>query len=358
MDRQNNRQGVTAWRGRAIPARVIRLEGVSKVFRTGAETLSALSDIDLHVTAGSIFGVIGRSGAGKSTLLRCVNLLERPTSGKVSVAGRELTALSEPELVQARRAIGMVFQQPQLLASRTIAQNVALPLELAGAPREEIATRVAELLALTGISDKHGARPAQLSGGQRQRATIARALANRPRVLLCDEATSALDPATKRSILALLRELQRSLELTILLITHEMDVVQSICDEVAVLSDGRLVEQGPVQKLFARAASPLFHGFGDTSRKLDVPQDYHARLGSAGNLLLRVELTELGARAPWLSQLARAVDVRVVSARLERSAGELLLELQGDAARTRDALGFLREQHIEVEVIGHVTSVD
>jgi len=282
------------------------------MFQAAGQRVHALHDVDLHVKPGSIFGVIGRSGAGKSTLLRCVNLLERPTSGRVIVAGRELSALSERELVPARRSIGMVFQQPQLLASRTIADNVALPLELAGEPRARARERVAELLELVGIADKHDARPAQLSGGQRQRATIARALANRPSVLLCDEATSALDPATKRAILALLRDIQRSLQLTILLITHEMDVALSICEEVAIMSDGRLVEQGPVARLFGPDSSPLARSF--------LAEDTSAANGH-GALHMRVQI-------------------------------------RGDAARAQVALAQLRAQHIEVEVIGDVAGID
>lgn len=222
---------------------MIKLSNITKVFQQGSRTITALSDVTLHVPAGQIYGVIGSSGAGKSTLIRCANMLERPTSGQVLVDGQDLTSLSESELTRARRQIGMIFQHFNLLSSRTVFGNVALPLELDNTPRAEIKKRVTELLELVGLADKHDAYPANLSGGQKQRVAIARALASNPKVLLCDEATSALDPATTRSILELLKDINRRLGLTILLITHEMDVVKRICDQVAVISQGQLIKK-------------------------------------------------------------------------------------------------------------------
>ncbi|WP_421297976.1 methionine ABC transporter ATP-binding protein, partial [Aeromonas sp. 700722] len=219
---------------------MIKLIGLNKVYGTGSDAVHALRDVSLHVPQGKIFGVIGASGAGKSTLIRCVNLLERPTEGQVIVDGQDLVALSERDLTQARRQIGMIFQHFNLLASRTVFANIAFPLELAGWSKEKIQQRVAELLALVGLEARAQAYPSELSGGQKQRVAIARALAPAPKVLLCDEATSALDPQTTRSILTLLKEINVKLGLTILLITHEMDVVKGICDEVAIISDGRL----------------------------------------------------------------------------------------------------------------------
>jgi D-methionine transport system ATP-binding protein len=344
---------------------VIRLEKLSKAFRAGGQTIHALVDIELSVRPGQIFGVIGSSGAGKSTLIRCVNLLERPTSGKVFVDGRELTALPERDLADARRAIGMIFQQPNLLASRTIAGNVALPLELAGVRPAQIRERVDELLALVGISDKRDARPAQLSGGQRQRATIARALANHPKVLLCDEATSALDPATTRSILELLREINQRLALTILLITHEMDVVKSVCDELAIISDGRLIEQGTVEGMFARAKTELARAFIRSTVQLDLPEDYRARLSPVAipnaRPVLRVELAGDRATASLISRLSRAyrVDVAIIRSRTDSARGAcygaMLLELIGEEPDVTQALAFLREQSVDAEVVGYVT---
>lgn len=211
---------------------------MSKVYRQGGREVTALQDVSLQVAAGEVFGVLGQSGAGKSTLIRCVNLLERPTTGSVRVDGRDMLALGPRELRQARQGIGMIFQHFNLFSSQTVAGNVAYPLEVAGWPREERSARVEELLALVGLSDKASVHPAQLSGGQKQRVGIAWALAPRPRLLLSDEATSALDPETTRSVLGLLCDINRQLGLTILLITHQMDVVKAICDSVAVLEGG------------------------------------------------------------------------------------------------------------------------
>jgi D-methionine transport system ATP-binding protein len=227
---------------------MIELKSISKRFPDGT---AALSDIDLVIPRGSVFGIIGRSGAGKSTLLRLINGLERPTSGDISIDDTSIATLKPAALRALRQRIGMIFQSFGLLANRTIAGNVALPLELAGTPRADRDARVAELLDHVGIAAKAQAYPASLSGGQRQRVGIARALATRPDILLCDEATSALDPETTRSVLALLADLNRDMGLTIILITHEMEVVRAICDHVAVLDHGRLVESGPVDTVFA-----------------------------------------------------------------------------------------------------------
>lgn len=212
---------------------MIEIKRVDKVFYQGELEIHALRDINLTIEQGTIFGVIGSSGAGKSTLIRCVNLLERPSNGQVIVDGVDLTQLSNHELTLARRKIGMIFQHFNLLSSRTVFDNVALPLELANKPKADIKAKVTELLQLVGLADKHHSYPANLSGGQKQRVAIARALASDPKVLLCDEATSALDPATTQSILTLLKEINSKLKLTILLITHEMDVVKNICSKVA-----------------------------------------------------------------------------------------------------------------------------
>lgn len=236
---------------------MIEVVDVRKVFSGGDRDVVALDGVSLSVQRGDIQGVIGQSGAGKSTLIRCVNLLERPTSGRVSVAGQELTALGESALREARHKIGMIFQHFNLLDSRTIAGNVSFPLELAGVSRADREKRVRELLELVGLGDRLGAYPAQLSGGMKQRVAIARALADQPGVLLCDEATSALDPETTASILALLRELRDRLGLTILLITHEMGVVTSICEHVAVMESGRIVDRGSVLEVASRHGSAL-----------------------------------------------------------------------------------------------------
>ncbi|WP_411125169.1 methionine ABC transporter ATP-binding protein [Streptomyces sp. x-19] len=242
----------------AQPRHVIQLDAVSKEFAGG--TL-AVDRVSLAVAPGSVFGIVGHSGAGKSTLLRLINLLETPTTGTVTVAGQELTALGSRQLRAARRDIGMVFQQFNLFRSRTVLGNVAYPLRQAGATRAEARERAAEALRFVGLADQAKRYPEQLSGGQRQRVGIARALATEPRVLLCDEATSALDPQTTQEVLALLRRVNDELGVTIVLITHEMEVVRAVCDRMAVLDAGRIVETGPVRELFAAPQHPTTRAF-------------------------------------------------------------------------------------------------
>ncbi len=229
---------------------IIQISGLSKIFGSGENQVVALKDVDLTINQGEIFGVIGLSGAGKSTLVRCINLLETPTEGRVSVAGQEMTALSGPELRRARQSIGMIFQGFNLLMQRTALENICFPLEIAGWKKEACRQRAWEMLEIVELSDKAKAYPSQLSGGQKQRVAIARALAANPQVLLCDEATSALDPTTTRSILALIKDLNTRLGVTVVVITHEMKVVEQICDRVAIISQSRIVESGPVAEIF------------------------------------------------------------------------------------------------------------
>lgn len=235
-------------------ASLVRLVDVTKSYAAGDRP--ALDGVSLEVARGEVFGVIGQSGAGKSTLIRLLNGLERPTSGSVLIEGVDLATLGAPALRATRRRIGMIFQNFGLLGAQTVAANIAFPLTLAGVPRAEKDARVATLLERVGLTDHRGKYPAMLSGGQKQRVGIARALATAPDILLCDEATSALDPETTRSMLALLRELNRELGLTIVLITHEMDVVRAVCDRIAVLDAGQLVETGSVEDVFAGARHP------------------------------------------------------------------------------------------------------
>ena len=343
---------------------MIKLSNITKVFQQGSRTITALSDVSLHVPAGQIYGVIGASGAGKSTLIRCVNLLERPTSGRVIVDGQDLTTLSEGQLTLARRQIGMIFQHFNLLNSRTVAGNVALPLELGNLSKAEIAARVSELLELVGLSDKQDTWPANLSGGQKQRVAIARALATNPKVLLCDEATSALDPATTRSILELLKDINRRLGITILLITHEMDVVKRICDCVAVISNGELIEQDTVSEVFSHPKTPLAQQFIQSTLHLDIPEDYLQRLqpeASATTVpLLRLEFTGQSVDAPLLSESARRFNVNnnIISAQMDYAGGVkfgiMLAEIHGEASDTAAAIAFLHEHHVKVEVLGYV----
>ena len=234
---------------------MIELRHIVKDFGTGEAAVHALRDISLTVEDGEIFGIIGLSGAGKSTLVRCINLLERPTSGSVIVDGRDLTAMTDRELRKARKTISMIFQSFNLLMQRSVLANVCFPMELAGVKKEDARRRAMELLELVELPDKANAYPVQLSGGQKQRVAIARALASDPKVLLCDEATSALDPKTTRSILALLKKLNRELGVTVVVITHEMRVVEQICSRVAILDNGEIQETGPVAEVFSNPRS-------------------------------------------------------------------------------------------------------
>lgn len=343
---------------------MIKVNQVNKVFYQGTKEINALIDINLHIPQGQIFGVIGSSGAGKSTLIRCVNMLEAPTSGEVIVDGIDLTKLSKSELSEARRNIGMIFQHFNLLSSRTVFNNVALPLELAGRDKAAIEAKVSELLELVGLSDKRDTYPANLSGGQKQRVAIARALASDPKVLLCDEATSALDPATTQSILELLREINRKLSITILLITHEMDVVKSICHEVAIIGDGELVEKGTVGEIFAHPKTELAHQFIRSTLDLTIPEDYQARLRdtrvNSSYPLVRLEFTGATVDAPLMTQIARKfnIDVSILSSDLDYAGGVkfgmMVAELFGNEADDNAAIQFLRDNNVKVEVLGYV----
>jgi D-methionine transport system ATP-binding protein len=327
---------------------MIETIALRKEYSVSGRRTTALDGVDLSVAAGEVFGVLGASGAGKSTLLRCVNLLERPTSGTVRVAGEELTALGQAELRAARRRIGMIFQHFNLLSSRTVAANVALPLEISGTgTRRERAARVAELLDLVGLADKAKAYPATLSGGQRQRVAIARALADHPRVLLSDEATSALDTDTTRSILALLRRLGADLGLTILLITHELDVVRTVCDSAAVLAGGRVVESGTVPELLARPDSVL------GAQAFALPDA--AGGGSPDGRVVRLAFTGHADGQAALGELARRyeVAVRLLAGTVQtvggrRPVGRLDVALDGPADRIDAGLAWLADHGLAV----------
>ena len=290
---------------------MIKLSNITKVFLQGNRTIQALDNVSLHVPAGQIYGVIGASGAGKSTLIRCVNLLERPTEGSVLVDGQELTALSEKELTRARRQIGMIFQHFNLLASRTVFGNVALPLELDNTPQAEIKRRVTELLDLVGLADKHDSYPANLSGGQKQRVAIARALASNPKVLLCDEATSALDPKTTDSILELLKKINEMLHITIVIITHEMNVIQKICNKVAVMDYGQVVETGSVIQVFSNPQSDIAKRFVGNLIRDVIPEPLveSIRRETRNSRLLRIKLENTDSTEPLLWEINRRFEV-------------------------------------------------
>ncbi|WP_421825746.1 methionine ABC transporter ATP-binding protein MetN [Larkinella sp.] len=343
---------------------MIELNNVTKEFHQQGRTVVALSGISLKVAPGKTFGVIGPSGAGKSTLIRCVNLLERPTQGEVIVGNKTLTALTATQLARERREIGMIFQHFNLMASRTVYENVAFPLELDQRPKDFIRQRVNELLKLTGLEEKVNQYPATLSGGQKQRVAIARTLASNPKVLLCDEATSALDPATSRSILKLLKTINQQFKMTILLITHEMAVVKSICDEVALISQGKLVEQGSVEAIFANPRTELAQTFIRSALHFELPESYQYRLrpndDTSQTALLKLEFTGRSASEPLLSQVARlyGIDTKIISAQIDQVGGQnigfILTELSGNRKNYPAALEFLRNNHVTVNLLGYV----
>lgn len=342
---------------------MIRLENVTKTFYQKKNSITALDNVSLHVPKGKIFGIIGASGAGKSTLIRCVNLLEKPTSGNIIIDGANLVNLSHSELIRVRRQTGMIFQHFNLLSSRTVARNIAFPLELSNTPKAEIQKRVTELLSLVGLNDKENEYPTNLSGGQKQRVAIARTLANNPKVLLCDEATSALDPATTRSILSLLKDINQRLGITILLITHEMDVVKQICDEVAVISEGRLIEKDEVSAIFSHPKTDLAKQFITSTIHLEIPDDYKERIKTSseqGNPLLQLEFTGKSADSPILSEIAKQfrVDTNVISAQMDYVGGVkfgfMLTELSGEKENRDKAIALFKEKNIKVKILGYV----
>jgi D-methionine transport system ATP-binding protein len=343
---------------------MIELKHITKIFRQGDRITTALSDVSLSVPEGKIMGVIGESGAGKSTLIRCVNLLERPTSGEVSVGGQDLMNLTPSELTKARRNIGMIFQHFNLLSSRTVFDNIAFPLELDKTPKTEIKKRVTELLKLVGLENKSHEYPSKLSGGQKQRVAIARTLACNPKVLLCDEATSALDPATTHSILSLLKEINHRMNITILLITHEMEVVKDICDEVAVISGGKLIEQGSISEIFSHPRNALTKQFVESSIRLQIPLDYMEKLSpqplSGKSLLITLEISGESMANAALSEVARLFQTNsnIVCAQMDYAGGVkfgmMLIELIGEIDKELEAVAFFKDKNIKVEVLGYV----
>ena len=344
---------------------MIKLNNITKIFTLPDKKLTALDNVSLHVPKGQICGVIGASGAGKSTLIRCVNLLERPTHGAVIIDDVDLTQLSDTELVKPRRQIGMIFQHFNLLTSRTVFENVALPLELENKSKAEIQEKTTALLALVGLSDKHNVYPANLSGGQKQRVAIARALASDPKVLLCDEATSALDPATTQSILKLLKEINRTLGITILLITHEMEVVKRICDQVAVIDKGRLIEQGTVSEIFSNPKTELAQEFISSTFHITLPEEYLENLSDTPKHaksypIIKFEFTGRSVDAPLLSQSSKkfGVELSILTSQIDYAGGVkfgfTIAEVEGDEDAITQAKVYLMENNVRVEVLGYV----
>ncbi|NIF86653.1 methionine ABC transporter ATP-binding protein [Comamonas sp. Tr-654] len=344
---------------------MIEIRDLSLTYQGPKGPVHALRGINLEIASGEVFGIIGRSGAGKSSLVRCLNLLNRPTEGKVIVNGRDLMQLSDGELRAARRDIGMVFQHFNLLSSRTVYDNVALPLELAGVSKDEIYQRVTPLLELVGLDHLADRYPAQISGGQKQRVGIARALASNPKVLLSDEATSALDPETTRSILDLLRKVNRELGVTVVLITHQMLVIKQIADRVAVIDGGEIAELGPVIDVFTRPQQTITKSLIDEIVPQQLPESVMKRVnqlaaqlqpGQQGQLL-RLSYAGESAYQPILSHLIRelGLDLSILHGQIdeiqEQTFGSLAVYASGEAAKIDAAVEHLRTSGVQVQIV-------
>ncbi|MBR1760654.1 MAG: methionine ABC transporter ATP-binding protein [Schwartzia sp.] len=344
---------------------MITLSHIEKTYEGTDGAVTALKDVSLSVARGEIFGVIGLSGAGKSTLIRCINLLERPTKGSVVVDGLDMMALSDAELREARKSIGMIFQHFNLLSSATVYDNVAFPLRLSGMDEDAIRAKVEPLLALVSLADKANRYPAQLSGGQKQRVGIARALASAPKVLLCDEATSALDPQTTKAILELIKDINKKLGLTVVIITHEMQVIKDICDKVAVIENGVITESGRVIDVFTAPQRDMTKEFISVLMGSGLPPELQNASISAdpvpgGRLLVRLTFVGTSAGEPVISALIRKFDVEAdilygnIDSIKDTPYGRMLLGLSGAEEAVESALAFLREKDLRIEVIGYV----
>ena len=341
---------------------MIRLEHITKTYVNAGKKFNAADDVSLEIGKGEIFGIIGFSGAGKSTLVRCINLLERPDSGKVLIDGKDITALRGAELRRQRKKIGMIFQHFNLFASRTVLQNVIFPIRYSGKSRAELKAKAMELLELVGIADKAGAYPSELSGGQKQRAAIARALASDPEILLCDEATSALDPQTTESILRLLKSLNAKLGITIVMITHQMNVVKEICTRTAVMENGKVVEEGDVFEIFANPQKPVTRAFVDTTSTLSRINDLLEQNSplvqlKPGQKILRFKYLERSACEALVSTISRkfSIDLNIIFGSIEiigdNPIGGLVVIADGSEDDIRAAVKYLCDINVGVEVI-------
>jgi len=340
---------------------MIVLSNVCKTFDSAQGRVVAVDDVNLAVEAGQIYGIIGYSGAGKSTLIRLLNGLETPTSGSIQVDGFDIARAKGNQLRQARLKISMVFQHFNLLWSRTVSQNIAFSMQIAGVPKAQIKQRVAELVALVGLQGREDAYPAQLSGGQKQRVGIARALANNPGVLLCDEATSALDPQTTDSILELLLDINRKLNLTIVLITHEMHVVRKICHRVAVMENGRIVEEGPVIDVFTQPQQPITRQFvKQVSQYQETEENFNPLLAQhLPGAIFKLTFVGMQTHQAVISDVIQRYRVTInilhgkISHTLNGSFGELYIHAEGNDLQIDNMLKLLKERDIAVEVIKH-----
>ncbi|KEZ47956.1 methionine ABC transporter ATP-binding protein [Metabacillus indicus] len=343
---------------------MIEFKGVTKVYGSGGNEVKALDGIDLEVKKGEICGVIGFSGAGKSTLIRTVNLLERPTAGQIIVDGLDLTALSKKDVRGVKRKIGMVFQHFNLLNSKTVYANVAIPLLLSNVPQKVIKERVAELLSFVGLEDKANQYPDQLSGGQKQRVGIARALATQPSILLCDEATSALDPQTTASILKLLKKINEEYNITILMITHEMSVIREVCDTVAVIEGGKIIESGSVFEVFSNPKTKTASNFVSSVLNDSIPESVLKLVqeeNSQGQIF-KINFVGKSSGQPLLSQIAKRFDLHInvlfgnITELQGIPFGHLIVELQGTESEIKRALLVMNQENVSVkEVNAHAS---
>jgi D-methionine transport system ATP-binding protein len=343
---------------------MIDLIHVEKQYLYQGQLITALSDINLRIKSGEIFGIIGPSGAGKSTLVRCINMLERPSQGQIIIDQQDIRTLSESQLRQTRRKIGMIFQHFNLLSSRTVFDNVALALELAHVKKAKIKTIVDNLLDLTGLSNKKNRYPKQLSGGEKQRVAIARALANNPSLLLCDEATSALDPETTEAILKLLKDINQKLGITILLITHEMQVVKTICDRLAVIEQGKIIEQADVLEFFSKPQTNIAKKFvrADLADHLPsmIKNRFSKEIAPNTNPLLFISFLGEAAQEPLISQVVKKFDIHlnILQANIEYIAnqmvGVMLVEAEGNPQNLSEVLDYFASKGIPAEILGYL----
>lgn len=334
---------------------MIQLINLSKKFNNGHNKINAVNNVSLRIEKGEIFGIIGLSGAGKSTLIRCINRLEEPTDGKIFIDGVELTVLDKESLRKERKEIGMIFQHFNLLEQKTVFENIAFPLQLEKISKDKIEKRVDELLKYVDLEDKKHSYPSQLSGGQKQRVAIARAIANNPKILLSDEGTSALDPKTTKSILELLKKIRDELNITIIMITHQMEVVKEICDKVAIMNNGEVIEENTVENIFRDPKTKIAQSFidslqGKIEEEIINPKDFSGKI---------IRLTFLGdsAKQPIVSKVIRNfnIDVNILSGNINKlqqsSVGHLILELIGEDTEIIRAISFLKNEEVHVEVI-------
>ncbi|MSS43672.1 methionine ABC transporter ATP-binding protein [Anaerosalibacter bizertensis] len=334
---------------------MIKVEGLSKTYKNNNKEIYALKNINIEIKKGEIFGIIGLSGAGKSTLIRCLNRLEEPTNGKIFIDGKEITNLNNTDLRETRKDIGMIFQHFNLLSSKNVYQNIAFPLELEGLKKDEIDKKINTLLEYVDLEDKKFAYPSQLSGGQKQRVAIARSLANNPKILLSDEGTSALDPKTTKSILELLNKIRKEFGLTIVLITHQMEVIKDICDRVAIIENGEIIELNTVEEIFANPKTKTATEFISTL-KINTQEGINYQRKS-GSKILRLSFVGENAKKPIVSKMVKQfdIDVNILSGNINElistSIGNLVLEISGEDNEIEKAIDWLRKENIRLEVI-------